>query len=69
MDSKLEAARKKLTRQVMGRPGVTGTAIGEAGGDPCLKIYLKDKEAKKGLPSKVDGFRVVTEVTGPFRAL
>ena len=69
MDPKLEAAHRKLTSRVMGQPGVTGTAIGERGGKPCLKVYVSDGKAGKTLPRTVDGFRVVAEVTGRFQRL
>lgn len=67
MSDRLESARKSLTDKVMGRPGVTGTAIGEKAGKPCLKVYLSDPDAGKGIPSKVDGFPVEVEVSGTFR--
>lgn len=69
MDPKLEAAQRKLTTKVMGRPGVTGTAIGERRGKVCLKVYVSDKKAGKSLPRTVDGFQVVIEVTGTFQRL
>jgi hypothetical protein len=53
----------------MGRPGVTGTAIGERGGKPCLKVYVSERDAGKTLPRTIDGFRVVIEVSGVFRRL
>lgn len=68
MDPKLEAAHRKLTKQVMGRPGVSGTAIGERGGKPCLTVYVTDPDASKRLPRRLDGFPVVAEVSGPFKA-
>ena len=69
MDPKLEAAHRELTNRVMGRPGVTGTAIGERGGRPCLKVYVSDGKVGKTLPRTVGGFRVVTEKTGVFKRL
>jgi len=69
MDPRLEAAHRELTNRVMGRPGVTGTAIGERGGKPCLKVYVTDDKARKTLPRTVGGFRVVAEVTGRFNRL
>ena len=69
MDRKLEAAQKKLTDRVMGRPGVNGTAIGERDGKPCLKVYVSDTGAKKAIPRSQDGFPVVVEVSGRFKAL
>ena len=69
VDPKLEAAQRKLAARVMGRPGVIGTAIGERGGKPCLKVYVTDRDAAKTLPRTVDGFRVVAEGTGAFKRL
>jgi len=68
MDPRLEAAHRKLTRRVMEWAGVHGTAIGEHDGKPCLTVYVDDPGVKKRLPTKLDGFPVVTEVTGPFKA-
>jgi len=69
VDPKLEAAQRELTSRVMGRPGVTGTAIGERGGKPCLKVYVDERGVAKTLPRTIDGFRVVVEVTGRIRRL
>jgi hypothetical protein len=69
LDPKLVAAQGKLTSRVLGRPGVTGTAIGERGGKPCLKVYVSERDAGKTLPRTIDGFRVVIEVSGVFRRL
>ena len=69
LDPKLQAAQRNLTAQVMGRPGVVGTAIGEKGGEPCLKVYLSDERVGKTIPRKVGGFPVVLEVTGSIRRL
>ena len=69
MDPKLEAAHRELTDRAMGRPGVTGTAIGERGGKPCLKVYVKDEKSGKTLPRTIGGFRVVIEKTGVFKRL
>jgi len=69
MDAKLEAALRELTDRVMGRPGVTGTAIGRHCWRPCLVVYISDAGAGKGLPRKVGGFRVVAKESGRFRRL
>ena len=65
----LEAARQELTRRVMGQPGVSGTAVGEKNGKPCLKVYVSDREARRSIPKDVGGYPVVVETTGPFRGL
>jgi hypothetical protein len=63
----VKAALAELNRTVMGRPGVSGTAVGESGGAPCLLVYLSDAAAKKGIPGRVAGVPVKVEVTGAFR--
>ena len=65
----LKAAQRELDRSVMGREGVAGTAIGEKGGKPCLKVYLEKKGAGGSIPKKIGGIPVVTEITGRFRRL
>jgi hypothetical protein len=65
----LEAARKELTREVMGRAGVSGTAVGERNGKPCLLVYVSDREAGRSIPKSVGGYPVVVETTGSFRRL
>lgn len=68
LDPNLKKAHEKLTRKVMGRPGIAGTAVGERGGKSCLLVYLKSRGAGKDVPRSVDGFPVVTEVSGDVRA-
>ena len=62
----LASAHRELTHSVMGRPGVSGTAIGERGGKPCLKVYVSDPKAGRSLPKVVGGYPVVVETTGSF---
>jgi hypothetical protein len=69
VDPKLEAAQNELNSRVMGREGVTGTAIGEYRGKPCLKVLVSDPRVGEKLPRSVGGFRVVMEETGRFRRL
>ena len=69
LSPKLEAAQRNLAAQVMGRPGVVGTAIGEKGGEPCLKVYVADSRVGKTIPRKVGGFPVEVEVTGRIKRL
>ena len=65
----MKGALGKLTKKVIDRPGVTGTAIGLSGGKPCLKVYVKDRGAAGKIPSRIDGHRVEVEVTGAFKRL
>lgn len=66
MTGDVVAAQKELNRKVLGTTGVTGTAIGEKGGKPCLKVYVSG-DAK--VPKSVGGFSVVVEKVGEFRRL
>ena len=69
MDKKLDAARRELTNRVMGKPGVSGTAVGERGGKPCLVVMVSDGSLKKALPKEVGVYPVKVEVSEPFRPL
>lgn len=50
-------------------PGVVGTAIGLCDGERCIKIMLADSspDARGRIPDRLEGYRVVVEVTGPIR--
>ena len=67
----IEDAHRRLSRKVMGRPGVVGTAIGVTGGKPCLQVYLAGGggEEKARIPGSCKGYRVVIEKTGTIRRL
>jgi hypothetical protein len=62
----MKKALGKLTKAVIDRPGVTGTAIGLSKGKPCLKVYVEDRRAAGKIPSSVDGHAVEVEETGDF---
>ena len=57
------------TDALMALPGVVGTAIGVCDGERCIKVLLADSTAatKSRIPSRLESYRVVTEVTGTFR--
>lgn len=71
MAASIRDAQRSLSRQVMGRPGVVGTAIGMSSGKPCLKVYLAGGRGRKEarIPRSFEGFRVVVEKTGTIRRL
>ena len=53
-------------------PGVVGVYVGTLdNGKPCLKVMLADKnrEAERKIPPVIEGYPVVTEVTGEIRPL
>ena len=54
---------------LMGTPGVVGVGIGQAGGRPCIKVFVENtSEVAARVPSSLEGYAVVIEVTGGFRA-
>ena len=71
MAASIQDAHRRLSRKVMGRPGVVGTAIGVAAGKPCLKVYLASGVGgeKARIPGRCGGYRVVVETTGTIRRL
>lgn len=57
------------TDSLMTLPGVVGTAIGMCEGERCIKVFLADSNAatKSRIPPRLEGYRVVVEVTGTIR--
>ena len=58
------------TDSLMSLPGVVGTAIGMCdGGERCIKVLLADSspEVKARIPTRLEGFRVVGEVSGTIQ--
>jgi len=55
----------------MAIPGVEGTAIGLFEGKPCIKVFSSVGAAtlRSKIPSNVEGYPVIIEETGTFRAL
>ncbi len=59
------AVKRQHEGELMERTGVTGVGIGrDAIGDDAIVIYLEEASAAAGLPTELDGYNVVTEVTG-----
>ena len=72
MSSKtIEEVLREHTDEWMSIAGVVGTAIGEFKGEPCIKIYVvkKNHELKKKIPTSEEGYRILIEETGEFKAL
>ena len=67
----IEVVLAEHTDQWMGIPGVVGTAIGLFEGQPCIKGLVAEKtdELAAKIPSIVEGYQVVLEESGEFRAL
>ncbi|PYO88226.1 MAG: hypothetical protein DMD66_08125 [Gemmatimonadetes bacterium] len=57
------------TDSLMAIPGVVGTAIGLCDGARCIKVLVADSSAPaaRRIPSRLEGYRVVVEVTGAIK--
>jgi hypothetical protein len=69
----LSRAADKLIERWAGEPGVEAISqTATAQGADALRVMVTDEPArrriKRRLPGQVDGFPVLLEVTGPFRA-
>jgi hypothetical protein len=67
----IEQVQEEHTDAWMAIPGVEGTAIGLYEGKPCIKIFSsrKPQQLRDKIPSTVEGYPVIIEETGAFRAL
>jgi len=67
----IKQVQEEHTDEWMAIPGVEGTAIGLFEGKPCIKIFTskKPQEVRAKIPSTVEGYPVIIEETGSFRAL
>jgi len=54
---------------LMALPGVVGTALGLNEGERCIKVLVADSTAAANsrIPARLEGYRVVIEVTGTIR--
>jgi hypothetical protein len=57
------------TDSLMALRGVVGTAIALCDGERCIKVFLADSnpDDKASIPPRLEGYRVVVEVTGTIR--
>ena len=60
-------------KRLMAMPAVVGVYVGllEDGTTPCLKVMLReaDRKLEQSIPRVIEGYRVVTEVTGEIKPL
>ena len=63
VDEALAAHREAL----MELPGVVGIAISLRDGERCINVLLADAAAGARVPQRLEGYRVVAEVTGVIR--
>ncbi len=57
------------TDSLLALPGVVGTAIALCDGERCIKVFLADSnpDTKGRIPPRLEGYRVIVEVTGTIR--
>jgi len=57
------------TDSLMALPGVVGTAIALCDGERCIKVLLADSnpETRSRIAPRLEGYRVVVEVSGTIR--
>ena len=67
----IEQVLKDNTERWMAIAGVDGTAIGLSEGKHCIKIFASSnpQELRAKIPSNIEGYPVIIEETGEFRAL
>ena len=60
-------------KQLMAIPNVVGVYVGLLGDQktPCLKVMLarNDESLKRSIPRRIEGYPVVTEITGKIRPM
>src|SRR5438093_13113152 len=54
------------TDSLMALPGVVGTAIGLCEGERCIKVLVADSNpaTRRRIPDRLEGYRVLVEMTG-----
>ena len=69
--SPIEDVLSRHTLEWLAIEGVVGTAIGLHEGERCILIFVAQRTQAQddSIPPVVEGYRVVVEETGPFRAL
>ena len=67
----IEQVQQEHADKWMAIPGVVGVAISTHEGKPCIAIFAAApaEQIRKQVPSTVEGYTVVIQHTGEFRAL
>ena len=67
----IEQVLEEHTDYLMSLSGVVGTGQGLCSGKPCIKVFVSKKTAKleKKIPKNLEGYPVVIQETGRYRAL
>lgn len=63
--TRIKDVKERHEDELMTLPEVTGVGIGQNEiGDEAIIVYLQDQSAAAQLPSKIEGFEVLPQVTG-----
>lgn len=67
----IDEVLKESTTKLMSLPGVVGTAQSLCEGRPCIKVFVSKKTEKleRKIPKTLEGYPVVIQETGKFKAL
>lgn len=65
----IDAVLAAHTDSLLALPGVVGTAVALCDGERCIKVLVADSNAdtRRRIPDRLEGYRVVLEVTGIIR--
>lgn len=66
----IEEVLREYTDELMSLSGVVGTGQGLCDGNPCIKVFVANltPEMQKEIPEEIEGYAVIIEATGEFRA-
>ncbi|NIN71741.1 MAG: hypothetical protein GTO46_07370 [Gemmatimonadetes bacterium] len=66
----IEEVLRERTPGLMAVRGVTGTGLGDCGGEPCIVVFVATDslDLAEALPDTLDGYRVDVRVSGEVRA-
>jgi hypothetical protein len=71
--STVDQVKEKYAPEIMAIPGVTGIGIGNSDRKTglAIKVYVErmTPELKRRIPAELEGYPVIAETTGEFRAL
>ena len=70
-DKEIYSVLEKYASRLIVIEGVSGVAQGTHKGKPCIKVYVVEKnpEIMRQIPASLEGYTVLVEESGKFRAL
>jgi hypothetical protein len=71
MPISIRTALRRHVERLLAIPGVAGVAVSERDGRPCIAVYVDPAAGPPpgALPAMLEGYPVVSEAAGRFRAL